>query len=75
MKYAKNKVAPTVKIGQRYVLPSGATAKVVHLRGDSEVGLEYEKRRYKGRAEQVAMSMSNVKTICTFLDDGDGDES
>jgi len=56
-------------------MPSGATARVIHLRGDSEVGLEYEKRRYKGRAEQVAMSTSNVRSICRYLGEGDEEES
>jgi hypothetical protein len=67
MKHATQKKTVEVKIGQLYRMPSGAIAKVVHMRGDSEVGLEYENKRYKGRAEQVAMSTSNVKKICTYL--------
>jgi hypothetical protein len=74
MKHSQYNSRP-VKVGQRYQMPSGATARVIHLRGDSEVGLEYEKRRYKGRAEQVAMSTSNVRSICRYLGEGDEEES
>lgn len=75
MKHAKHKAAPSIKVGQRYLLPSGATAKVIHLRGDAEVGFEYEKRRYKGRAEQVSLSTANVRTICTYLGEEDAVKS
>lgn len=67
MKHATNKKSPNVKVGQLYRMPSGSIAKVVHLRGENEVGLQYENKRYKGRAEQVAMSTVNVKNICTYL--------
>lgn len=67
MKQANNKKTLNVKVGQLYRMPSGAIAKVIHLRGENEVGLEYENKRYKGRAEQVAMSAVNVKNICTYL--------
>lgn len=67
MKHAINKNPPEIKVGQRYRMPSGAIAVVKHLRGDSEVGLEYETNRYKGRVEEVAMSSSNVKSICTYV--------
>jgi hypothetical protein len=67
MKHVIKKNTPEVQVGQRYRMPSGAIAVVKHLRGDAEVGLEYESRRYKGRAEEVAMSMSNVRSICTYV--------
>lgn len=73
MKYATQKKTPEIKVGQRYRMPSGAIAKVIHLRGDAEVGLEYENKRYKGRAEQVAFSTANVKTICTYIGDEGGE--
>lgn len=72
MKHFTNKKSPEVKVGQLYRMPSGATAKVIHMRGGNEVGLEYENKRYKGRAEQVAMSLSNVKNICIYLGEADG---
>jgi hypothetical protein len=75
MKHAKQKRIPEVKVGQRYLMPSGAMAIVVHLRGDAEVGLEYENKRYKGRAEQVAMSTANVKSICTYVGEVDGPQT
>jgi hypothetical protein len=74
MKHVQHNSRP-IKVGQRYLMPSGATARVIHLRGDSEVGLEYDKRRYKGRAEQVAMSTSNVRNICKYLGEGDEEQS
>jgi hypothetical protein len=70
MKHAINKNPPEIKVGQRYRMPSGAIAVVKHLRGDTEVGLEYERPRYTqsgGRVEEVAMSSSNVKSICTYV--------
>lgn len=70
MKHVIKKNTPEVQVGQRYRLPSGAIAVVKHLRGEAEVGLEYESPRYTqsgGRVEEVAMSMSNVRSICTYV--------
>lgn len=70
MKHATQKNRE-VNVNQRYRMPSGAIARVVHLRGENEVGLEYENKQYKGRPEQVAMSMNNVKNICAYIGEAD----
>lgn len=72
MKRVMQRKSPEVRIGQRYRMPSGGIATVVHMRGQNEVGLEYDNKRYKGRPEQVSMSASNVKNICEYLGESDG---
>lgn len=69
MKHTRHRPVPPLKVGQRYMLPSGNIGIVKHIKGEAEVGFEYENRRYKGRAEEVTLTMSNVKNICTFLSD------
>lgn len=69
MKHVKHRNVPPLRVGQRYMLPSGNIGIIKHINGDAEVGFEYENRRYKGRAEQVTLSVSNVRSICTFISD------